>query len=148
MGGIFPEKHQPRWAYDFLLDFDSVNWPNIYINNYFCTLETKLQSFQIKLNLRAILSNSQLLGFDLIENDLCTFCKKNFETVLHLFCTYVHVLKFRDDISSWLSHHFKCDIILNDFNKQFGFDYFESIAKGIALNCFLLNARFSVFRHI
>ena len=147
MGDIFPEKHQRRWANDLLLDFDSINWPIIYKNNYYCTLETKLRSFQIKLNLRAIVCNSQLFGFGMIENDLCTFCKKDSETVLHLFCTCTHVRKFWDDISSWLSHHFKCNIILNSFNKLFGFEYFESNAKTVVLNCFLFNARFSVFRH-
>ena len=94
MGDIFSEKHQRRWANDLLLDFDSINWPIIYKNNYYCTLETKLQSFQIKLNLRAIVCNSQLSGFGMIENDLCTFCKKGSETVLHLFCTCTHVRKF------------------------------------------------------
>ena len=137
MGDIFPEKHQRRWANDLLHDFDSINWPIIYKNNYYCTLETKLQSFQIKLNLRAIVCNSQLFGFGMIENDLCTFCEKGSETVLHLFCTCIHVRKFWDDIISWPSHHFKCDIVLNDFNKLFGFEHFESNAKTIELNCFL-----------
>ena len=57
----------------------------------------KLRTFHIKLNLRALVSNAQLFGFGLIENDLCAF-----ETVLHLFCACVHVLKFWDDMSTWL----------------------------------------------
>ena len=71
----------------------------------------------------------------------------NFETVLNLLCTYAHVLKFWDDMSSWLSYKFKRNIILNDFNKLFGFEYFKSNAKTNVLNCFSLNAKFSVFRH-
>ena len=129
MGDIFPEKHQRRRANDLLLDFDSINWPIIYKNNYYCTLETKLRSFQIKLNLRAIVCNSQLFGFGMIENDLCTICKKDSETVLHLFCTCTHVRKFWDDISSWLSHHFKCNIILNSFNKLFGLNILNQTQK-------------------
>ena len=143
------------------LDFDSINWPIIYKSNYYCTLETKLQSFRKKLNLQAVVCNSQLFGFGLLENDLCTFCKKGSETilhlgaqrseflslVLHLLCTCIHVQKFWDNISSWLSHHFKFDIILNNFSKLFGIEHFKSNAKTIVLNCFLLNARFSVFRH-
>ena len=50
MGDIFPEKHQRRWANDLLLDFDSIDWPIIYKNNYYCILETKLRSFQIKIS--------------------------------------------------------------------------------------------------
>ena len=30
------------WANELLVDFDSINWPIIYKNNYYCTLETKL----------------------------------------------------------------------------------------------------------
>ena len=93
MGGIFPEKHQRRLANNLLLDFASINWPIIYKNNYNCMLETKLRSFQIRLNLRAIVCNSQLFGFDLIENDLYIFCKRYSETVLHLFSTCVSSAK-------------------------------------------------------
>ena len=46
-----------------------------------------------------------------------------------------------------LNYHFKCDIILNDFNKLFRFENFKSNVKTNILNCFLLNAKFSVFRH-
>ena len=108
MGSIFSEKHQYRWANDFLLGFDSVNWPIIYKNKYNCTLQTKLGSFRIRLNLRAIVCISQLFEFGLIENELRPFCKRVSKTVLHLFCTCVHVLKFWDEISFWLSRHFKC----------------------------------------
>ena len=106
------------------------------------TSETKLQSFQTKLKLLAIIPNSQLFGFDLIENDLCTFCKRAFDAALHLFCSCVHMLKFWDNIYSWLSHHFKCNIYLNDLNKLFVFEYFESNAKTNVLNCFLLKPDF------
>ena len=36
---------------------------------------------------------------------------------------------------------------MNNFNKVFGFKHFKSNVKTNVLNCFLLNARFSVFRH-
>ena len=75
------------------------------------------------------------------------FAKKVLKQLLHLFCTCIYARKFWDDKSSWLSHHFKCDVILNDLSKLFGFKHFESNAKTIVLNCFLLNARFSVFQH-
>ena len=42
IGGIFPVKHHRRRANDLSLDFDSIKWPIIYGNNYYCILETKL----------------------------------------------------------------------------------------------------------
>ena len=76
MGGIFPEKHQCRRANDLLLNFDFINWPIIYKNNYYFTLKTKLRFFQVILNLRDIVCNSQLFEFGLIENDLCRVYKR------------------------------------------------------------------------
>jgi len=46
----------------------------VYRNNYSCTLETKLRSFQLKLNHRAVVTNTQLNGFDLFDSSICGFC--------------------------------------------------------------------------
>ena len=75
-----------------------------------------MRSFQIKVNVRAIVSNAQLLEFGLIENDLFVLRKRATDIVLHLFRSCMHVLKFWEDISSWLSHHFKYNIILKLLN--------------------------------
>jgi len=47
----FPEKPQLTWADEFSLNLNTINWTKIYTTNYYCTLETKLRPFQIKLNL-------------------------------------------------------------------------------------------------
>ena len=49
MGDIFPEKHQSRWANDLLHDFDSINWPIIYKNNYYCNLRKETTIFPNKI---------------------------------------------------------------------------------------------------
>ena len=59
--------------------------------NYLCTFETKLHYFQIKLNLRVVVTNIQLFGFGLIESENCKFCNKAPETLLHFFA-YVMLL--------------------------------------------------------
>ena len=50
MSGIFPEKHQRRWANNLLFDFDSINWPIIYKNLLLLHLRNKTSIFpnQIK----------------------------------------------------------------------------------------------------
>jgi len=58
------------------------------------TLETKLRSFQIRLNMRSIITNIQLHGFEIIESNLCLFCSKLPENLLHSFCDCVIVEKF------------------------------------------------------
>ena len=46
---IFPEKHQRRWANDLLLDFDSINLPIIYKNNYYLHLRNETTIFPNKI---------------------------------------------------------------------------------------------------
>jgi hypothetical protein len=57
----------------------TLNWINIYINATLgqSILNTKLQSFQYKLNLRILNTNSMLLKCGLSEIELCSYC---FET--------------------------------------------------------------------
>jgi len=67
-------KHQIRWVNDLGINNSIINWKLIYRNNYFCTLKTKLRSFRLKLNLRAITTNVHLHGFGIIDSNMCTFC--------------------------------------------------------------------------
>ena len=48
-------------------------------------MKTKLRSFQIRLNLRSIVTNVQLCVFDVASDNLCTFCREEPETLIYLF---------------------------------------------------------------
>ena len=112
-----PIKHQTRWANDLgINNYETLDWNTIYKNNYFCTLEVKLRSFQVKLNMRAIVTNVQIHGFGLIDTNLCSFCLVHAETLLHLFCKCHFVDCFWNDVISWISFYFKRNIQVNDFN--------------------------------
>ena len=63
MDDIFPKTRQRRWANNFLLDFDSINWLIIYKNNYCCTLEMKVRSFQIFSKDLSIATNAESLKY-------------------------------------------------------------------------------------
>ena len=67
-----------------------VNWTKYYENAYYCTLETKLRSFQIKLFLKCIVFNNTLHEFGLVDSDKCVFCKTDTEDIMHSFIT-VHM---------------------------------------------------------
>ena len=47
-------KQQLKWYHDLELDNEDIDWSQIYESNYFSTNETKLRSFQMRLNLRYI----------------------------------------------------------------------------------------------
>ena len=90
-----PRKQQTRWNEELNLSISTDNWSTIYKCNYDVTPETKLRSFQIKLNLRAVVvTNIVLRGLEITTIDKCTFCDAEKETLLHLFCTSVNLLRF------------------------------------------------------
>ena len=64
---VLPIKQQLKWCESLQTSPNFMNWKKIYENNYFSTIETKkLRSFQIRLNLRSVVTNVQLAGFDII----------------------------------------------------------------------------------
>ena len=71
---------------------------DIYENNYHTTNKTKLRSFQIRLNLRSIVTNVQLYGLDIASNNLSTFCLEEPETLIYLFCDCQIVDAFWNDV--------------------------------------------------
>ena len=82
---ILPIKQQLKWCDILQISPESIDWKKVYENNYFSTIETKLRSFQIKLNLRSLVMNVQLAGFDIIDIELCSFCLQQPETLMHFF---------------------------------------------------------------
>ena len=82
---ILPIKQQLKWCDILQTSPESIDWKKVYENNYFSTIETKLRSFQIRLNLRSLVMNVQLAGFGIINSELCFFCLQQPETLMHFF---------------------------------------------------------------
>jgi len=141
---ILPIKHQTKWCDVLQLDTSAVNWSKVYENNYFATLETKLRSFQIRLNTRSIVTNIQLHGFEIIERNLCLFCSKSPENLLHLFCDCAIVEKFWNDVSDRIAAKYRINFRSNKFHKLFGFQDNSTFYQFI--NELLLCARFLIYR--
>ena len=54
---ILPIKQQLKWCDILQISPEFIDWKKVYENNYFSTIETKLRSFQIRLNLRSLVMN-------------------------------------------------------------------------------------------
>ena len=111
-----PRKQQTRWNEELNLSISTDDWSTIYKCNYDVTPETKLRSFQIKLNLRAVVTNIVLHGLEITTTDKCTFCDAEKETLSHLFCTCVKVASFWENVSSWIEPKLKYRLVLKPFN--------------------------------
>ena len=139
-----PRKQQTRWNEELNLSISTDDWSTIYKCNYDVTPETKLRSFQIKLNLRAVVTNIVLHGLEITTTDKCTFCDAEKETLLHLFCTCVKVASFWENVSSWIESKLKYKLVLKPCNMLFGVDCNHKLYT--IINCLLLHARFLIFR--
>ena len=143
---VEPIKQQELWSKDLNIQ-SVVDLDEIYKTNYLCTIETKLRSFQIKLNLRVIVTNIQLFGFGLIKSQNCKFCYKAPETLLHLFCTCPVVVVYWENVSACIFSFLKDSFFINNFNKVFGVSKTNITEHNIyLLNCLLLCARFVIYK--
>ena len=116
----------------------------MYQSVYNSTIETKLKSFQIKLNLRAILTNVALHGFCISDTNKCSFCKKEPETLLHLFfkCRIIQVIW--NDVMDWISSKLRIPLDFQPSEILFGVEGENNQAK--LINCVLLCIRFYIYK--
>ena len=103
------------------LPSDAIDWSTIYKNNYYATNQIKLRSFQIRLNLRSIVTNVQLYVLDIASDNLCTFCREEPETLIHLFCDCKIVDAFWNGAFDWILARFGINVIRIIFINCLGF---------------------------
>ena len=133
---VLPVKQQLKWCDILQLPSDAIDWSTLFKNNYYATNETKLRSFQIRLNLRSIVTNIQLHVLDIASDNLCTFCREEPETLIHLFWDCKIVDAFWNDVFE----RFCINVPSNNFHKLFGFH--AQYVNNPLVNLMFLSARF------
>jgi len=100
-----PDKSQSKWIADCENYENFIEWDKSYILPFYCTKETKLQTFQVKLLHRKIATNDHLykIGFSL--TDICTFCEQKRGSLIHLLWDWEFVQTFWQNIQHWLIQH-------------------------------------------
>ena len=111
-----------------------------YIQNYFslaksCTNETKLIYFQCKLLNRILTTNTFLHKIGKTENNNCTFCKENPESLIHLFCDCRIIKHFWNECSDWLRNILTFTTTLTNHTIIFGIHSEKSLINHIILIC-------------
>lgn len=80
-------------------------WPNEFLKLvgriWMITNYGKLRSFQYRLFMHAIITNVHLKIWKIIDNDFCTFCKSERESILHLLCDCPCVKHLWKTIENW-----------------------------------------------
>ena len=85
--GVLPEVSQQKWEQELAED---LNWEKIYTLTARTTKDQKLKLLQYKIAHRRIATNQFLEKIKIKNSPNCTFCKRDIETIQHLFfhCTY------------------------------------------------------------
>ena len=82
-----------------------------------------------------------LFKLKLTEDNYCTFCKNEEETVTHVFCNWQFITRIWSRIERWIEDKTGEHIILNDQHKLFGFKG----SNNSALNCILIIIRQEIY---
>ena len=98
-------KQVPAMAQKLFTDkfsYFSFHWNTIYSLPFVVTIETKIREFQYKVLNNIVFTNEKLFKFKMTDSPLCSFCKREVESLEHLFY-YCDVTKtFWEAFCSWL----------------------------------------------
>ena len=107
-----------------------IDWSKVF-DNVVKNKEIKLRWFQVRINTRILCTNITLLAMGLREDDLCTFCNEETESIEHIFTDCEPVFQFLNSIKSLLIEYAIVD-------NRFSFDN-ELILFGHTNTCFKID---------
>ena len=121
-----------------------IDWSKIYSLLFIVTIETKIREFQYKILNNIVFTNEKMFRLKMIDSPLCTFCKREIESIEHLFF-YCNVTKtFWEAFCSWLSN---CNINIQSFKIiEILFGIFNIGDDFIILNHLILTAKLYIYR--
>lgn len=116
---------------------ENVNIHECYQLLYKHVIDTKTREFQFKFLNDVLVNNYWLKKWKLKVSDECTFCKKESETILHLFWECAHVKRFWEDFSQYVYE--KTDVV-SDINSIF-FGMLSREEAAVLYNTLVFNAK-------
>ena len=98
-------KAQQKWTVEFnkMPGAKEMIWKVIYVMPYKCTFDTKTHYLQYRFIHRILPTNTFLCRIGLIDDNKCTFCKNEEETMKHLMWSCEYVSKLWNDVHKWLT---------------------------------------------
>lgn len=101
-----PRKSQEKWCVDCSLQCSkTIDWEMAYKLPFCSTKSTKLIIFQFKLLHRRLATNDFLNKIGIRENDICTFCRTEKESLFHLFWSCSGTSCFWRGFTKWLAEN-------------------------------------------
>ena len=102
---INQQNHIPKsiqkWHKQNLNNIIDNKWSDIFKLNFTLTRDTRLQSFQYRINHRIIACNVWLEQLKIKESNLCTYCQIEKDTIQHFFLHCPMIKQFWISFSNW-----------------------------------------------
>ena len=134
-----PVEAQRKWIADCSVETqENIDWDTVYRSSFLCTKISKLIVFQFKLLHRRLATNSFLTKINLKDNEQCTFCQNDTETLIHLFWTCSVSTAFWQDFKQWAVNRGELSNTINltaylvlglNLNKNKRLDFYFLIAR-------------------
>ena len=142
---IQPDKAIAKWNNDLQTDDIQSEWESV-CTNLFSVKSIPLRSFAYKFLQRIIPTNYFLFQCKLIESPICTFCKEELQTYMHLFwnCPKIQILWL--SIVDWVNDCHGREIIELDPDKILLGKYFGNESH-IFLICTIVKYYISLCRY-
>ena len=80
---------------------DQKTWSSVYLLPASATLETKIRMFQYKILNNILYLNQRLYHMKLVASPLCSLCKREVETISHLFLRCEFSTRLCAEIQKW-----------------------------------------------
>ena len=97
---------QHKWAVEYEAETGincDIDWKQIYSMPFKCTIETKCHYFQFRFIHKVLPTNEYLSKIGIKDNEKCSFCKTNVETMKHLMWNCKWVSTFWKEVINWLT---------------------------------------------
>jgi len=86
---LIPTSRWEIWLEELGEDISELDWLDIFPRIQLCTTSTRLRSLGYRFLIRDVLTNTRLFHMGKVDTTLCYLCKKETETISHLYwhCT-------------------------------------------------------------
>ena len=125
-----PHKPTSQVYFENLFRDQDLIWKDIYLLPRKATLDSNIRSFQYKILNNVLYLNKKLFLFGKVSSPLCSFCKQDDETILHLF----YECNFTKELWNRLNEFFNVSLQLPHLSPQTAFFGFPNTNS----DCFLL----------
>ena len=140
---INEDKPTAQQIWNNLYNIQEKDWKKIYMYPMKITEYCTLQWFQICINYNILITNKRLQYMDIKDDPLCTFCKTNVETTVHLLWDCSTTKDFLKSFLSWL-RSFHIHIELSEKLILFGLETGEKYQMSVNLFYCMQNITYAV----